>query len=270
MPALSLPGVNLDYDTTGAGPHLVLIAGAPGNSTVFRKTIGPLSKHFTVTVYSRRGFSKSHLVGAQDYSKRLETDADDAAALIRHVTGGESAYVFGTSAGAIVAQQLLLRQPETVRMCVSHEPPSLAVVPNRAEAAGFFEQVLYPLYRAQGPEPALALFFSVASSDDERACWEVMSCRPDASAEMRGDVNSFFERELLDYPNSELDVEALKDQKDKFVGCVGHFSRGKPGGAPIEGIAELLDCKLVETMGGHIGYYTHPEEFAETMKAVFS
>src|SRR5699024_7200705 len=62
--------------------------------------------------YDRRGFSRSPLVGPQDYNDRLATDADDVTRLIEH--HGESATVFGTSSGAVIALTVLPRHPNRV------------------------------------------------------------------------------------------------------------------------------------------------------------
>jgi pimeloyl-ACP methyl ester carboxylesterase len=265
MPTLTLPDVNLDYSTVGSGPHLLLIPGAPGNRVVFKNAVEPLSKHFTVTTYDRRGYSKSIMIGPQDYPKRLAADAADAAALITHLSGDEGAFVFGSSSGAIVAQQLLLRYPTVVRKCISHEPPSLAVFADREKAADIFQNVIYPLYRAQGPSPALNMFFTLLPEDERNAAAELVPCGLAATPEMRGDIVTWFERELVSYPKSDLDIEALKTEKDKFVGCVGTLSKGTLGGAPIEMLSTQIGCAFHEVKGGHIGFYTYPQEFTDTL-----
>ena len=265
MPTLALPDVSLDYHTSGNGPHLLLIPGAPGNRIVFQNAVEPLSKHFTVTTYDRRGYSKSVMIGPQDYSKRLAADAADAAALVRHVSGGEGAFLFGSSSGAIVAQQVLLHHPDIVRKCISHEPPSLAVFPNLEKAADIFENVIYPLYRAQGPEPALKMFFTLLPVDERDAAARLVPFGLDATAEMRGDIVTWFERELVSYPKSELDMEGLKAKKDQLIGCIGTLSKGTLGGSPVAMLSEVVGCELLDVKGGHIGYYTYPQEFTNFM-----
>ena len=161
MPILSVPGASLFYSTAGSGPLLLLIVGGSGSGQVYTRVVQPLAAHYTVVTYDRRGFSQSALHGTQDYSQRLERDADDAAALIKQLQGdgAEPACVFGSSSGAIIAQTLLTRHHSTlkIRKVVSHEPPLLSVLPDAedciAETRGF-----YDIYRAQGPEPAMEKF----------------------------------------------------------------------------------------------------------------
>lgn len=108
MPVLKVPGANLHYTTFGTGPPLLLIPGADGRGSIFHPLAKTLLFQFKVICYDRRGYSQSFLTGKQDLTNRLNTDADDAQKLIAHVFTS-SAYVFGTSSGAIVAQTLLAR-----------------------------------------------------------------------------------------------------------------------------------------------------------------
>src|SRR5262249_56215811 len=84
--------------------------------------------HYTVATYDRRGFSRSQLVGQQDYDHRLETDADDVRSLIEHLTD-EPAIVFGASTGALIALQVLAWSSSVVRMVVTLDPPVVRLLP---------------------------------------------------------------------------------------------------------------------------------------------
>ncbi|MEU6719561.1 hypothetical protein ABZ897_49570 [Nonomuraea sp. NPDC046802] len=64
---------------------MVLITGAFGVADVHRAVLPHLAAQHTIAVYARRGFSRSHLDGSQDYHRRLETDADDVRHLIEHL-----------------------------------------------------------------------------------------------------------------------------------------------------------------------------------------
>lgn len=139
MPSLQVPGAILNYEAFGSGPLLLLIPGADGRGAGFHEAAKHLAANFTAVCLTRRGFSKSILKGTQDFADRLSTDADDTCALIKHlspVTG--NAKVYGNSSGAIVAQRLLERHPEAVERLVSHEPPSLSILPEemRLQATG--------------------------------------------------------------------------------------------------------------------------------------
>ncbi|POS79649.1 abhydrolase [Diaporthe helianthi] len=77
-----------------------------GDAVIFNEMVPYLAQNLTVCTFDRRGYSNSTLTTNDpadlEMPQRLQHDADDAAALLSHVSGGESALVFGTSAGAIV------------------------------------------------------------------------------------------------------------------------------------------------------------------------
>src|SRR5579859_2010991 len=102
MSTLKVPGAQLYYEVTGSGPLLILIPGASGTGESFRPLARELIARYQVVTYDRRGFSRSHLDGPQDYEHRLATDADDARCLIESLSD-QSAIVFGNSSGALVA-----------------------------------------------------------------------------------------------------------------------------------------------------------------------
>src|SRR5262245_27143828 len=74
---LEVPGARLYYETHGSGPVMLMVPGAAGTADSFRRVTERLAAHYTVVLYDRRGFSRSQLDKPQDYSHRLETDADD-------------------------------------------------------------------------------------------------------------------------------------------------------------------------------------------------
>jgi pimeloyl-ACP methyl ester carboxylesterase len=105
----------------------------------------PLAARYTVVRYDRRGFSRSHLDGPQDYDRRLDTDADDVRSLIEHLAG-EPATVFGVSSGAIVALTVLTRHPSVVRAVAAFEPPAVRLLADGQQWIDLFATV-YDLYR---------------------------------------------------------------------------------------------------------------------------
>lgn len=152
MSTLEVPGAQLYYETRGSGPLMLMIPGANGDADAFAAVAEHLATHYTVVTYDRRGFSRSRLEGSQDYDRRLETDADDAHRLIRHVSD-EPATIFGSSSGAIVALEVLTRHPSTVRTLVPYEPPTVRYLPDGQKWLDFFNG-LYDLYRRSGIQPA--------------------------------------------------------------------------------------------------------------------
>lgn len=186
MPFLNVPGAKLHYTAIGKGPLLLFIHGAGGSGEMFRRVAEQLSSSFTVVTWDRRGYSKSTLEGPQDFTNRLEVDASDASRLIEHISSDKSAFVFGTSSGAIVGLALLLRFPNNVLSLVAHEPPCIDVLneEDRKKAAAF-NHSLYDLYREKSPNEALQVFlsrFAVESESDYMR--DAMDIRLDASARL--------------------------------------------------------------------------------------
>ena len=159
MPTLKVPNAEIYYEVAGTGPLLLCISGANGSVEIWRPLQQELKDYFTVAMLDRRGFSRSYLEGPQDYtgSHRIETDTDDAKALIQHLSPNEPATVIGNSSGAVVALMLLQRHPEVIRTLISHEPPAESLLEDQKYWRDK-QQEMYDIYRAKGPMPALVKF----------------------------------------------------------------------------------------------------------------
>jgi pimeloyl-ACP methyl ester carboxylesterase len=264
MPTLEVPGAKLHYETFGTGPLLLLIHGGNGHEAIFHPIAKILQAHYTTVCYERRGWSQSILVGKQDFANRLSTDADDAQKLIAHLSSGPAA-VFGSSSGAIVGQELLIRHPESVKIMIAHEPPSFSVLPQeyQDQGKGLIKHV-YETYRAHGTEEAIRVFTSGLSKGGDAATMR-QGWDPLRGNEVRANLMFWFEFEIQQYPGSELDLDKLKAQKDKYVAAVGEDSIGGPISGPISVIANTFGKELSKFPGGHVGYLTDPELFCEKL-----
>jgi pimeloyl-ACP methyl ester carboxylesterase len=89
--AVSTEGATLAYEKAGAGPLLIMIAGAGGLGSAYRKAAALLAGQYTVITYDRRCRGSS--TGNRDLDLDLDLDqqARDAAAIIRDADAG-SAY----------------------------------------------------------------------------------------------------------------------------------------------------------------------------------
>jgi pimeloyl-ACP methyl ester carboxylesterase len=267
MPFLDLPSAKLHYDTFGSGPLLLCIPGADGRGAVFHDVARYLSHRFTVVCYDRRGFSQSQHVGVQDFKNRLSVDAEDASALIAHLST-EPVAVFGTSSGAIVATQLLIQHPDRVRTLIAHEPPAFALLPEhlRAQAAGLVEHI-YNLYREHGVQAAMEVFSGGLSTGEDGA--RMRFCMdPMRGDEIRANSMYWFEFELRQYTSAALDLERITAEKAKYVPVAGSTSGDGPGVGPIALLAEMLGKEVFRLPGGHISYMYDSEIFADALVAL--
>ncbi|HEX2244098.1 MAG TPA: alpha/beta hydrolase [Gammaproteobacteria bacterium] len=259
MSFLQVSGAQIYYETRGSGPLLLLIPGASGDANVFSGLAQELSIRCTVATYDRRGFTRSSLNGRQDYAHRLDTDADDALALIRHLTD-QPALVFGTSSGAVVALHLLIRHPDAVRKLVSFEPAAMRLLPDGQVWIDFFHEV-YQVYRRFGTHPALALFrertFASVDHDLMRK-----ATHSSTLLHVPGNLMYWFERELREYTSASLNINALKEMSSRIVPAVGRASEGYPTYAAAIELGRLLQREILSLPGGHVGYAVHASEFA--------
>ena len=118
---ISRDGVTIDYDMTGSGPAIILVAGATQYRAVDR-TVTPalsalLSRHFTVINFDRRGRGES----SDKWPYAVAREVEDIAALIE-VAGGE-AFVFGMSSGAVLALEAAAAMPRKIKALALYEPP---------------------------------------------------------------------------------------------------------------------------------------------------
>lgn len=266
---LTVPGATLYHEVRGSGPVLLFIPGGNGDAGPYAWVAEALADRFTTVAYDRRGFSRSPLEQPPDDATRLETDVDDARRLLEHV-GAEPGHVFGSSSGAIVALALLTRHPERVRTVVAHEPPSLTVLPDGDRYQAILDDV-YEQYRREGAGPAFERFGAEAGVRGG-ALPAGGEPPPPAMAEiaarLRPNIEFWFEHELRQYPRAPVDVAALERLSGHLVLAGGAESRDNFPYLPNAELARRLGTGVVDFPGGHIGYATHPTEFATRLREV--
>jgi pimeloyl-ACP methyl ester carboxylesterase len=261
MSLLEVPGARLYHETAGSGPPLVLIPGGNGTAHIFGALAQHLAERFTVITYDRRGFARSELDGVQDYARRLQTDADDALAIIEHVATAP-ATVFGPSSGAVVGLQALTQQPTLIDKLVAYEPPAMKQLPDGQRWLDLCDRV-YGIYRESGIQPALDLFNQEFFPPEDIAFFARL--RDISQPAVRAAVEYWFEHELRQYTAVDLAVEALRNESGRIAVATGRDSRGYPLHDVCASLADLLGQKLTELPGGHTGYATHAAEFAPAL-----
>jgi pimeloyl-ACP methyl ester carboxylesterase len=107
-------GNNLYYEIHGEGEPLLWIGGLGANLREIPHLIDSYSRHFRFIAFENRGCGRSDKPDS-DYS--MAVFADDAAALMGAL-GVDSAAVYGSSMGGMIAQELALRHPARVRALV--------------------------------------------------------------------------------------------------------------------------------------------------------
>ena len=101
-------------EQVGAGPDVLLIAGAGDSVEVWQYQLDGLADRYRLTAFDNRGVGRTRM--PQD-PVTVEAMADDAAGVL-DALGITSAHVAGYSGGSVIAQELALRHPGRVRSLV--------------------------------------------------------------------------------------------------------------------------------------------------------
>jgi pimeloyl-ACP methyl ester carboxylesterase len=153
-------GINLYYETHGAGRPLVLLHGGLGSGEMFGPILPALSERHQVITPDLQGHGRT-----ADIDRPLDVTlmADDIAALIDHL-GLDTPDVVGFSLGGGVALQTAIKYPSRVRrlVAVSANIRRAAIYPemlaqqgqvNAAAAESLKETPMYELYQRVAPHP---------------------------------------------------------------------------------------------------------------------
>jgi 3-oxoadipate enol-lactonase len=102
----------LSYHRRGRGEPLLLIMGMAGHAGLWREDfVDRLAADFEVVTYDHRGIGDSTDVAGPFSIAQLAADATD----LLDAIGWRDAHVFGISMGGMVAQELVLSDPDRVR-----------------------------------------------------------------------------------------------------------------------------------------------------------
>jgi acetyltransferase/esterase len=266
---LARPGARLYLEVRGSGPALLLIPGGSGEATGYARLAAQLADRYTVLSYDRRGFSRSPLDGPVSDGRRLAEDVDDALALLDQATDGPAA-VFGSSSGAIVALDLLVRDRQRFTRVVAHEPPLVCLLPDGAQHVAFFQGV-YDTYRRDGVDAALTEFntgLGLGELPRPPAGVQLPPYVVEMLARLARNQAFWLEHELRQYTRVMPDLAALRAASPRLVLAGGVESRGQVPYRPNTVLSERLGVPLAEFPGGHVGYLTNPEEFAARLVEV--
>lgn len=264
---LAVPGSTLHYEVRGRGPALLLIPSGNGDGTPLVPLAEAMAGEYTVITYDRRGFSRSPLDGPVG-DDRIADDAHDIGALLDHIADGPAA-VFGSSSGAIVAIAALERHHDAIRTVVVHEPPLASVLPDAAEWLAFYRRI-HTIYLESGVDEARKAFREGMGMAATTRASRKTELPPDQLEEMLARIRRnyvfWFEHELLPYPAYQPDLVLLKSLAGKLILAGGDESRDGFPYRPNTVLAGHTGNEIVHLPGGHVGYVTHPEEFAAAFR----
>ncbi|GAA5034503.1 alpha/beta fold hydrolase [Streptomyces siamensis] len=265
------------HSVCGSGPVLLLVPGGAGHPMGLEGVTARLAERFTVVTYDPLGLSRGPVdepVGDQ----RVEAWSENARRLLDTVLpAGDSAHVFGTSSGGIVALDLLTRFPERVRRVVAHEPPTVEVLPDR-EAQRAMVREVDAICRTEGVARAVERLGAGLEGRPWQPGPRQATAADGADAPPSGRAGEgggapgpdtplglFLAHVLSPFATHAPDVDALKGLSPRLALGVGRDSRGQLPRRTAESLAGLTGAELVEFPGGHLGCLEHPVEFADLL-----
>jgi pimeloyl-ACP methyl ester carboxylesterase len=238
----------------------MIAGGGGGGAGDWNGFVTYLTDSYTVVTYDRRGALRSTLdASVEDIP--LETHGDDARRLLAELST-EPAYVFGSSAGALVALDLVARHPDLVRTLVAHEPPAHYLLPDEEPS----QEDPLEVYRREGGLVALRRYMARGGMNYEGR--EPGVEIPQVSREGVANADTFFKYTFLAVRRYRLDFAALSATPTRIVlagGSVGQESRAYRCAVAV---AEHLGTTVVAFPSHHAGYMTHPRAFAERLREV--
>ena len=149
-PSVEGAGVALNVVERGSGPSVLLVHGIASDAQALAPLADALAPMARVIAYDRRGYGSS---GAPEpyQATTVEEQAEDAAALLRHLDAGP-ALICGDGFGALIALDLMKRHRALVRGAVLANPPLFMFVPEATEQLAAQRAELEEAMRAGGPE----------------------------------------------------------------------------------------------------------------------
>ncbi|MFE7169210.1 alpha/beta fold hydrolase [Streptomyces sp. NPDC057616] len=250
---------DLHYDVRGTGPVLLVVPGGAGHPMGLGPMTDALAGRFTVVTYDPLGLAHGRL-GEPVSDQRVEGWSDGARRVLDEVLpAGESAYVLGTSSGAIAVLDLLARHPERLSHVVAHEPPCVGVLPDGARHQALFREV-YDTYRAAGLQAAGARLGAVLTESEPEPHMDPQPLTP--QEESANPMALFLSRILRSFTAHAPDLTALAVSSARLTLAAGADSRGQLLYRTAQFLAEVTGSRFVEFPGGHVGVAEHPVDFA--------
>lgn len=256
MPGVAVNGVRLHYEVAGDGPPLLFVHGMCGRGAVWAGQVDLLSDAFMCVTYDRRGHGSS---SDGDEPHTVPLHSDDFAALVRALDL-PPVVLIGSSGGARIGLDVLLRHSRSVAGAVLSEPPVFSLEPELGR--GFMNTVVHavqPRLDAGDLRGAVDAFFEVVCPGLWRQLDEegkepyrnsgrmlVADLRQPSFAVAREDLAAI-QLPLLAIAGTDSDA----------------FLRATPrviaAGVPSARLLELSHC-------GHVTYAEQPDAFADAVR----
>ena len=265
MPKVTIGGLRIQVDATGAGEPVVLVHGSWGDGRSWEPLVAELTPGFRAIRLDRRGHSRSEGAPGQG---SVEEDVADVAAVIERVAG-RPAHVVGNSFGASIALRLAAGHPELVRSLAVHEPPLWGLAPEDPGARALEDAV----------RPVLRLLAAGDLEGGARHFAEAIVFGPGAwDGGMPEALKAVFVANAPTFLDESRDPQAYTIALDRLAAFAGPVllsggERSAPGfHAVLERLAAALPGaeRAMLPEAGHVPYATHPAEYAALLTSFWA
>jgi pimeloyl-ACP methyl ester carboxylesterase len=255
---LPVAGATIYYEVRGQGSVLLLIPAGGGDASSYEDVATYLAAWYTVLTYDRRGYSHSKLTNP-DETPTVESHGDDAHYLLAEVSPTAPAYVFGSSAGGVVALDLLTRYPTQIHTMVAHEPAKLVSANPEHDKVPNLKEIV-----EQGGLEALQKYIGV----DFNARKSVVA---GDGGQRAANMKFFIENEPQAIGRYKYNLAALRAATTQVRLVIGGSTTAQDaiGYRSATMAANFFATKIVEFPGDHAGYMSYPQENAEILHKVF-
>jgi len=231
----------------------LLMFGSPMDAVGF----GTLAGHFTdrpVVTYDPRGTGRNP-TGTGEVPP--EVHAADLHRLI-DALGVGPVDCFGSSGGAVNLLRMLEDHPAAVRRAVAHEPPTVALLPDRDAALAVLRDMV-ATYQASGEGPAMAKFIALVTHDGELTDAYLQQPTPEPAmfglpTEDDGVRTNPLMRNMPSCNEYTPDAEALRALGDRLVVAVGAESGEQLAARGARSVAAAVGTDAVVFPSNHGGF----------------
>lgn len=256
MPEIDANGVRLHYERTGDGPPLVFVHGMCGRGAVWAGQVERLSDEFTCITYDRRGHGMS---GDGDAPHSVPLHGDDFAALVTTLDLPPVLYV-GSSGGARIGVDVVLRHPDRLAGAALSEPPISSLNPTSAQQfMGRVAPAVQPYLDTGDLAGAVDAFFEVVCP----GLWRLLDDQAKAPYRESGPMLVADLRQ----PPFVVTTEELAAVRLPILGIAGLDSDPFLQSTPRVISSSVPSAQLVEFSGcGHVTYAEKPDSFAGAVR----
>jgi pimeloyl-ACP methyl ester carboxylesterase len=248
----------------------LILQGGAGNAHGSEALANELAYDFTVVTYDRRGLSRSTPIRAERYE--ISTHADDVARLINALSR-ETAFIFGSSLGALIGVELAARHPGVVRLLIAHEPGLYALLEGAERDDGLQgHREALETFQREGMPAAMKLMFARSGTDmndpeAEVPASSVSNADPKAMQEHFANLRHFLTYDVAAVTRYQPDVAAVTAVRSRIIPAIG--SATSPSVLPYRctvALAGILNRAPVEFPGGHTAYMLRPKAVAQRIR----